>query len=260
VLFSSGSTGEPKGIVLTHHNIISNVEAFGHVLDFTKRDGMCGILPFFHSFGFTATLWCPLLLGVPVSYHPNPIDGTAIAKLVREHRLTVLLCTPTFLLSYIRRAKPEDFASLRLVITGAEKLKKKLADRFEERFGVRPMEGYGATELSPVACVSVPDVGGRVPQKGFKDGSIGMPLPGVVVKIVDPDTREPLAMNEEGLLLIKGPNVMQGYHAQPEKTKSVLRGGWYETGDIARIDEDGFVYIVDRLSRYSKIGGEMVPT
>ncbi len=259
VLFSSGSTGNPKGILLSHHNIISDIETFGSVMNYTKKDTICGMLPFFHSFGFTATLWVPLLMGVPVIYHPNPMDSAAVVNMVRDKKISIMLSTPTFLLSYIRKAKKEDFTSLRLIITGAEKLSKKLADKFEEKFGVRPLEGYGATELSPVACVNVRNAKGRAPQKGNKDGSIGMALPGILAKIVDPDTGEELPNNTTGLLLIKGANVMLGYLNDPKKTESVMTNGWYKTGDIAKIDKDGFVFIADRLSRYSKIGGEMVP-
>lgn len=260
IIFSSGSTGEPKGVMLSHHNIISNIESFLMILRFGKKDGMCGALPFFHSFGFTCTLWCPLLKGFRVVYHPNPLDGAKIAALIREHRLTVLLATPTFLLSYIRRAEREDFATLRLVVTGAEKLKKKLADAFEEKFGVRPLEGYGATELSPVAALGVPDVQvDGLRQAGTREGSIGHPIPGVVMRIVDADTGAPVPEGTSGLLKVKGPNVMLGYLGQPEKTAEVLDRGWYSTGDIARMDDDGFVFLLDRASRYSKIGGEMVP-
>ena len=260
VIFSSGSTGMPKGVMLSHHNIISNMEAFLMVVRFNADDRMCAVLPFFHSFGFTCTLWCPLTSGFAVFYHPNPLDGVKVAEMVREQRLTALLATPTFLLSYMRRAKREDFETLRLAIVGAEKLTKRVADAFEERLGLRPLEGYGATELSPVAALSVldADVAG-FRQAGRKDGSVGQPLPGVSVKVVDPEGYGTLEEGREGLLLFKGPNVMQGYLGNPEKTAEVVRDGWYDTGDIGRIDEDGFIFLVDRLSRYSKIGGEMVP-
>lgn len=260
VIFSSGSTGEPKGVMLSHHNIMSNIEALRMVFRVNAADNVCSALPFFHSLGFTGTLWFPLVSGFSAAYHPNPMDGERIAQVVREHKSTLLLATPTFLLAYLRRAKREDFASLRLVITGAEKLKPKVADSFEERFGVRPMEGYGATELAPVITLSLPDVEvGGVRQHGSKEGSVGHPIPGVVIKVVDPENGTELKTGEAGLMLVKGPNVMLGYLGRPDKTVEAIKDGWYVTGDIGIMDEDGFIRITDRLSRFSKIGGEMVP-
>lgn len=260
VIFSSGSTGEPKGVMLSHHNIMSNIEALRMVFRVSAADNVCSALPFFHSLGFTGTLWFPLTSGFSAAYHPNPMDGERIAQVVREHKSTLLLATPTFLLAYLRRAKREDFASLRLVITGAEKLKAKVADSFEERFGVRPMEGYGATELAPVITLSLPDVEvGGVRQYGAKEGSVGHPIPGVVIRVVDPDSGAELKAGQPGLMLVKGPNVMLGYLGRPDKSAEVIRDNWYVTGDIGIMDEDGFIRITDRLSRFSKIGGEMVP-
>lgn len=260
VIFSSGSTGEPKGVMLTHHNIMSNIEALRMVFRVNLNDNICSALPFFHSLGFTATLWFPLVSGFSAAYHSNPMDGETIAQVVREHKSTLLLATPTFLLAYLRRAKKEDFATLRLVITGAEKLKSKVADSFQEKFGVRPMEGYGATELSPVITLNVPDVEiDGVAQHGAKEGSVGHPIPGVAIRVVDPDNYAILKPGEPGLILIKGPNVMLGYLGRSDKTAEVVRDGWYVTGDIGIMDEDGFVRITDRMSRFSKIGGEMVP-
>jgi len=260
VIFSSGSTGEPKGVMLSHHNILSNLEALRMVFRATRRDNICSALPFFHSLGFTGTLWLPLLSGFSAVYHTNPLDGETIAKTVRERQSTLLIATPTFLMAYLRRAKKEDFATLRLIMTGAEKLKPKLADTFQEKFGIRPMEGYGATELSPVISLSLPDVEiGGVRQTGFREGSVGLPVPGVVVKIVDLDTFAALPEGETGLILVKGPNVMLGYLHKPEKTAEVIRDGWYVTGDIGQLDDHGFLHITDRLSRFSKIAGEMVP-
>ena len=261
VIFSSGSTGVPKGVALSHKNIASNLEGFCQVVEFARDDCVCGILPFFHSFGFTVTLWAPLLRNFRAVYHPNPLDGKTVGRLVREHKITHLITTPTFLMTYTRQCKPEDMTTLKMVVTGAEKLKTRVADAFEEKFGVRPLEGYGCTELSPAVAINIPDVhrpDGQV-QIGTKEGTIGQPLPSIAAKIVDPASGEALPVGAEGLLLIKGPNVMLGYVGQPEKTAEVIQDGWYRTGDIARIDEDGFITITDRLSRFSKIGGEMVP-
>ncbi len=260
VIFSSGSTGEPKGVMLTHYNIVSNIEQFGQTFMLNKKDCLLGVLPFFHSFGFTVTLWVPAVLGIGVAYHPSPLDLAAVSELVRDYRITLLLATPTFLEAYRRRCSPEDFGSLQYVVVGAEKLPERLAVAFEDRFGIRPLEGYGATECSPVVAVNTRDF--RAPgfrQVGSKRGRIGHPLPGISVRIVDPDTRERLPVGTPGLLLVRGPNVMKGYLGKPEKTAEVLQDGWYVTGDIAAEDEDGFLVITDRLSRFSKIGGEMVP-
>jgi len=260
IIFSSGSTGDPKGVMLTHYNIASNVEQMGQTFMFDRRDALLGVLPFFHSFGFTVTLWLPPVLGVSVVYHPSPLDLAAIGELVRDYRVTFLMATPTFLQAYMRRCSPEDFGSLEFVLVGAEKLPERVALAFEDRFGIRPLEGYGATECSPVVAVNTRDF--RAPgfrQVGAKRGSIGQPLPGISVRIVDPETQEPVSVGTPGLLIVRGPNVMQGYLGKPEKTKEVLRDGWYITGDIAAQDEDGFLTITDRLSRFSKIGGEMVP-
>jgi acyl-[acyl-carrier-protein]-phospholipid O-acyltransferase/long-chain-fatty-acid--[acyl-carrier-protein] ligase len=260
IIFSSGSTGEPKGVMLTHYNIVSNIDQMAQTFMLGKGDVLLGVLPFFHSFGFTVTLWLPAVLGVGVAYHPSPLDLTAVSELVRDYQVTFLLATPTFLQAYTRRCLPEDFGSLQFVVVGAEKLLETLALAFEDRFGIRPLEGYGCTECSPVVAVNTRDF--RAPgfrQVGSKRGRIGHPLPGVSVRIIDPDTHERREVGTPGLLLVRGPNVMLGYLGKPEKTAEVLQDGWYTTGDIAAEDEDGFLTITDRLSRFSKIGGEMVP-
>ncbi len=285
VIFSSGSTGDPKGVLLTHWNIRSNIEQMGQMFAFRGEDRILGILPFFHSFGFTVTLMAPAVFGCGVVFHSSPLDARAIGALVREYGCTFLLTTPTFLQIYLRVCAPEDLGSLQYVVTGAEKLPERLAQAFEEKFGIRPLEGYGCTECSPVVAVSTHDfraAGFR--QVGAKRGRIGHPLPGMAVRIVDPDTRQPLPVGQSGLLLVRGPNVMQGYLGQPGKTTEVLLSEgvlapdaapsafdlqpstsarperlWYVTGDMAALDEDGFLQITDRLSRFSKIGGEMVP-
>ena len=230
------------------------------VFGFTRRDRLLGVLPFFHSFGFTGTLCAPAVLGLGVVFYPNPLDARTIGPLISEYGITFLLATPTFLQLYLRGCSAEDFGSLRVVMTGAEKLPERLSLAFEEQFGIRPLEGYGCTECAPAVAVNTYDfrsAGFR--QVGGKRGKIGHPLPGMSVHIVDPETFASLPLGQPGLLLVRGPNIMKGYLGQPEKTNQVLRDGWYVTGDIAAIDEDGFLQITDRLSRFSKIGGEMVP-
>lgn len=260
VIFTSGSTGRPKGVTLSYRNIGSNVEAIDQVVKLNRDDVLCGILPFFHSLGFTVTLWAVLGLDIKGIYHFSPLDARQIGKLAHEHRATILLSTPTFLRSFLRRCQPEEFATLDVVVAGAEKLPSELCDAFQERFGVRPVEGYGTTELSPLVSVNIPP--SRAPhgdKSGLKEGTVGRPVPGVKAKIVHPETGAELGRNEPGLLLIQGPNVMLGYLHQPELTAKVMRDGWYITGDIAILDSDGFIQITGRQSRFSKIGGEMVP-
>ncbi|MEW5977053.1 MAG: acyl-[ACP]--phospholipid O-acyltransferase [Acidobacteriota bacterium] len=260
VIFSSGSTGDPKGVMLSHHNIYSNLQGLSQVFRVTKRDRIIGVLPFFHSFGFTGTLWFPFLMGMGAVYHPNPLDSRVVGALCGRYRGTLLVATPTFLQGYLKRCAPEDFGSLRFVMVGAEKLSDRLALAFEDKFGIRPMEGYGCTECAPIVSVNIPDFrSAGFYQVGQKRGRIGHPLPGISARIVDPDTFEPLPPGNAGLLLVKGPNVMLGYLNRPEKTAEVLKEGWYVTGDLAMMDSDGFLTITDRLSRFSKIGGEMVP-
>jgi acyl-[acyl-carrier-protein]-phospholipid O-acyltransferase/long-chain-fatty-acid--[acyl-carrier-protein] ligase len=260
VIFSSGSTGDPKGVLLTHFNIMSNLSQVSQVFMLGIHDKILGILPFFHSFGFTAGLWLPAVQGVGVVFHPNPLDAQVIGALVEKYQVTFLVATPTFLQAYMRRCKPESFGSLQYVMTGAEKLQERVALAFEDQFGIRPLEGYGCTECSPIVAVNGKDF--RAPgfrQVAAKRGKIGHPLPGVSVRIVDIDTGLPVPPGTSGMLLVKGPNVMRGYLGKPEKTAEVLHDGWYTTGDIAVMEEDGFLSITDRLSRFSKIGGEMVP-
>jgi len=259
IIFSSGSTGEPKGVLLTHFNLDSNVEAIIQVFRPAKDDRLLGILPLFHSFGYMS-FWFALNSGTALIFQPNPLDGAAVGGLVRDFRITMMLATPTFLGLYLRRCTPDQFGSLRLVMAGAERLTERLSDAFEARFGLRPLEGYGTTECSPVVAASLPSF--RAPglyQSGSKRRFVGLPLPGVAVRIVDPETGRTLPANTPGLLQVRGPNVMRGYLGRDDLTREVLKDGWYSTGDVALLDEDGFLRITDRLSRFSKIGGEMVP-
>lgn len=259
VVFSSGSEGEPKGVMLSHHNIMSNIRAGLQVFPHNEGDVVVGMLPFFHSFGYTATLWLVLIGNLSAVYHPNPTEARAIGKLIQQYEARILFSTSTFLHAFIRRCTPTQLSSLNHIVAGAEKLAPRVRDAFKEKFGIEPLEGYGTTECAPIVSMNVPDF--RAPgffQKGTRRGSIGHPLPGISVRIIETDTGEPLQNGEAGLLLVKGPNVMKGYLGQPEKTDAVLKDGWYTTGDIANIDEDGFITITDRLARFSKIAGEMV--
>jgi acyl-[acyl-carrier-protein]-phospholipid O-acyltransferase/long-chain-fatty-acid--[acyl-carrier-protein] ligase len=251
IIFSSGSTGQPKGVMLSHRNVISNVEQVSDVYSFAPSDRMLGVLPFFHSFGFMATIAGPAVSGFACAYHFNPMESKVIGPLAEEHGVTIMIATPTFLQFYLRGLKPEQLKQLRLVVVGAEKLPVRVADAFEEKFGCRPFEAYGCTECSPGVALNGP---GR-----NRTGSIGKVLRDIEAKIVSPESGEELPPGEQGLLRVKGPNVMRGYLGMEEKTSEVLKDGWYDTGDIMRIDDDGFLWIEGRLSRFSKIGGEMVP-
>jgi acyl-[acyl-carrier-protein]-phospholipid O-acyltransferase/long-chain-fatty-acid--[acyl-carrier-protein] ligase len=260
VLFSSGSTGTPKGVVLTHHNLNANSAAVARILKMSGDDCIVAALPFFHSFGFAITFWLPLTSCMRVVYHTNPMDGPGIGSAVADGHGTILLATPTFLQVYARKCQAEQLQTLRLVVTGAEKLRPAVAKRFSDKFGVLPVEGYGCTELSPVVAVNLPPSISDVGKICGKEGSVGQALSGVTVKVVDPeDSTRVLDDDEEGLLLVRGPNVMAGYLNDPERTAEVLADGWYNTGDMATIDSAGYITITGRLSRFSKIGGEMVP-
>src|SRR3972149_5715322 len=217
LIFSSGSTGIPRGIMLSHHNIISNVEGIDQVFNLTKEERLMGALPFYHSFGVTATIWFPLLTGFGVVYHTNPMDAGTIGEMVSKHKATILISTPTYCTAYIRKCTREEFSSLRYAVVGAEKLHESIAGEFREKFGLDLLEGYGCTEMGPVVSVNTPDiVDGNIRQKGNKQGTAGHPIPGVAVKVVDVDSGEDLPYGKEGMLLVKGPGQMMGYMGQSE--------------------------------------------
>jgi acyl-[acyl-carrier-protein]-phospholipid O-acyltransferase/long-chain-fatty-acid--[acyl-carrier-protein] ligase len=255
VIFSSGSTGTPKGVMLSHWNLIANVDATAQVYSVDHTDCMLGVLPFFHSFGYTYTLWFPLLNGFKAVFHPNPTDAKAIGELAGAHHPTLFLSTPTFCLGYLRKCTREQLGSIRYLLVGAEKLRPALVQSFEEKFGVTPLEGYGCTEMGPVVSVNVTNH----ERSAYKPGTAGLPLPYVSLRVVDPETMAPLAAGETGLLLVNGPSRMIGYLGEPERTAQALVDGYYNTGDLAYVDADGFLHIVDRLARFSKIAGEMAP-
>jgi len=267
ILFSSGSEGSPKGVMLSHKNIMGNIVQITTLLNPEDKDVMLGTLPIFHSFGLTVTTLLPLIEGIPVVCHPDPTDGFGIGKMAAKYEATMLFATATFFRLYTRNRKlhPLMFKDLRVVIAGAEKLPDEIRKAFKAKFGHEIYEGYGATETTPVASVNIPDVllpGSWKPQVGNKPGTVGLPVPGSSFKIVDPETFEVLPTGEAGMVLIGGTQIMQGYLKDPEKTASVIKEmdgiRWYVTGDKGKLDEDGFLTIVDRYSRFAKVGGEMV--
>lgn len=260
IIFSSGSTGEPKGVVLTHRNIGTNSDSMVRTVSLHPGDRLLAALPFFHSFGFTVCLWAPLTCGAVAVYYPDPRQAKEIGEICSKNRITIALSTATFLRFYIRRCEPDDFRTVRLLVCGAEKLPVKIQDEFEAKFNVRPLEGYGCTELSPVVSTNLPNVAEKgVTQTCNTIGTVGQPILGVCVKSFEPETLTPLLPGVEGVLCCKGPNVMAGYLDQPERTAQVVFDGWYNTGDMGLIEEDGFIRITGRMSRFAKIAGEMVP-
>ncbi|MEH6580032.1 MAG: acyl-[ACP]--phospholipid O-acyltransferase [Amphritea sp.] len=267
LLFSSGSEGAPKGVMLSHRNILANLRQIADVLNVRDEDCIMATLPLFHAFGLTVTCFMPLIEGIPVVCHPDPTDALNIGKGVAKYRATMMCATSTFLRLYTRnnRLHPLMFASLRVVVAGAEKLDSKVQQAFEQKFRVPVVEGYGSTETTPVASVNLPDylaVEGWFVQEGTRAGTVGLPLPGSTFRIVDPDTLEELPTGEDGLILIGGTQIMQGYLNNPGKTAEVVIAldglRWYKSGDKGHLDGDGFLTIVDRYSRFAKLGGEMV--
>lgn len=260
LLFTSGSSGEPKGVALSHRNVLSNVCQFGSRLNMSAQDGILGSLPMFHSFGCTVTLWYPIIQGINVVTYPSPLETKKLAELIHDHNLTLMISTPTFLRSFMKGVNPELLTSLKMVVTGAEKLPKSVAESFEQKFNKTVLEGYGLTETSPATNVNLANLGefDRA-MPSYRFGSVGQMLPGMAVKITHLETDEVQPVTQTGMIWLKGCNVFQGYLNQPNKSREVLKDGWFRTGDIGRLDEDGFLYIEGRLSRFSKIGGEMVP-
>lgn len=262
LLFTSGSSGEPKGVALSHRNVLSNVCQFASRLDMPGDASVLGCLPLFHSFGCTVTLWYPVIEGIDLVTYPSPLDTKRLAELVAMHQVSLLLSTPTFLRGYMKRIDPAQLASLKLVVTGAEKLPQSLAEAFQEKFGIRPQEGYGLTETSPATNVNLPDPdpeNDAITIPSSRPGSVGQMLPGLAIRLTDPATEADVPIDKQGIIWFRGANVFGGYLNNPEKSKEVLKDGWFRTGDVGRVDADGFLYIEGRISRFSKIAGEMVP-
>jgi acyl-[acyl-carrier-protein]-phospholipid O-acyltransferase/long-chain-fatty-acid--[acyl-carrier-protein] ligase len=259
IIYSSGSTGVPKGVMLSHHNVNSNIYSLLRIVNWSHSDRVIGNLPLFHSFGFLINFCLPINKGPKIALVTNPLDAKMVGYALKRLKVTVMMAAPGFLQAYIRRCEPEDFASLRLVVTGAERLRKDISDKFKELTGLTVAEGYGCTELSPVVSINVADSMQKLGTSIGKPGSIGVSMPGIATKVVDPETFETMPPDTDGLLLVKGPNIMQGYLKEPEKTAEVMHDGWYISGDIAQMDPAGRITITGRMSRFSKIAGEMVP-
>ncbi|MBC9889654.1 MAG: AMP-binding protein [Opitutae bacterium] len=264
LLFTSGSSGEPKGVPLSHRNILSNAAQIDEVA-LLSRKGTCIMccLPIFHSFGFTVTLWYPLMRQVRMVTLPSPLEQKKIAEAIAAEKVTVMVGSRTFLKPYLARVPSEKLASLDLAVAGAEKVTPEFFGLWKDKFGCAIHEGYGLTETAPAVGVNLfnpPAFEGEAsPQVAYRQGSIGRPLPGISVRFTDSETGEELSLFEPGMLHLKGDNVFEGYLKDQERNEEVLRDGWFETGDLARMDEDGFLFIEGRQSRFSKIGGEMVP-
>ena len=263
ILFSSGSEGSPKGVELSHSNIAANAKQAAIELGAVESDVIMSTLPTFHAFGFAITTLMPLSEGIPIVCHADPKDVVTIASGIQKYSGTILVGTPTFLRMYTisKKVTVESMQSLRLVVAGAEKLRSEVRDGFESKFNMPVFEGYGTTETSPGASVNLPDL--ESPHKlRNRPGTVGKAFSGTEFKIVDPDSLEPLPIGEDGLILIGGPQIMKGYLKMPEKTAEVIEiidgYRWYRTGDKGHLDEDGFLTIVDRYSRFAKIGGEMI--
>jgi acyl-[acyl-carrier-protein]-phospholipid O-acyltransferase/long-chain-fatty-acid--[acyl-carrier-protein] ligase len=263
LLFTSGSSGEPKGVVLTHRNLLANCWQISSLAILPDSAVVLACLPLFHSFGFTVTLWYMMLRGCRVITVPGPLDTRKIVDGVRDEAATVLIGAPSFLRSLLKKAEPGELRSLELVVSGAEKMSFELYDAFLERFYIEILQGYGLTETTPVTNVNQPDPPITTANDGYQPGkrlgSVGRMLPGLTARIMDPDTKDDLPLTETGLLLLRGANVFGGYLKDETKTAAAFHDGWLVTGDLARFDGAGFLYIEGRLSRFAKLAGEMVP-
>jgi acyl-[acyl-carrier-protein]-phospholipid O-acyltransferase/long-chain-fatty-acid--[acyl-carrier-protein] ligase len=267
ILFSSGSEGAPKGVELSHKNIVGNIKQIIEVLHTKENDVILGSLPVFHAFGLTVTTFLPLLEGIPVVFFPDPTDAASVGKAVSKYEATILFGTSTFFRIYAKNNKlqPIMFESLRLVVAGAEKLQQSVRDDFEKKFSKKIFEGYGTTETTPVASVNIPDSIDKADwhvQSGNKIGTVGLPMPGASFRVVDPITYTEQANGIDGMILIGGTQVMKGYYKNIDKTNEVIKTidniKWYVSGDKGHLDKDGFLVIVDRYSRFAKVGGEMI--
>lgn len=250
ILFTSGSEKEPKGVQLTHKNITANYQSLVKAYKFTSEDVFLANLPYFHIFGQTANLWVPLIEGMTLVTYANPLDFKKICEVVREEKTTLVAGTPTFFWGYLRNSKPGDFESVRILLSGADKCPDALRKGFLDKHGKTLLEAYGATETSPAITVNT--------FENNRPGSVGKPIENVQVRVENYETGEECKVREIGKILVKGDNVMKGYFDDFEQTSLSIRHGWYDTGDMGYLDEDGYLWHVGRLKRFLKIGGEMV--
>ncbi len=250
ILFTSGSEKEPKVVQLTQRNLLSNIDSFSELMQIYDMDNLLAVLPYFHVFGLTINLWTPMCLGMTSITYANPLEFKTIAGIIREYKPELLVGTPLFLEGYVKLSKPGDFASIRLAVSGADKCPESLRQLFRDKHGLEIFEGYGATETSPVISVN--------PREKNKPGSIGVPIPGTAVKIEHLETGEECPAGETGKILVKGEGVMQGYLNDVEETHLRIKSGWYDTGDLGYVDEDGYLWHKGRMKRFVKIGGEMI--
>jgi acyl-[acyl-carrier-protein]-phospholipid O-acyltransferase/long-chain-fatty-acid--[acyl-carrier-protein] ligase len=250
ILFTSGSEKDPKAVQLSHRNIASNIENFGSYVKIYESDILLANLVFYHIFGLTVNLWVPFYYGMTMVSYANPLDFQAISNIAREEKPTVMVGTPSFFWGYLQKSEPGDFKTLRLMVAGADKCPDALREGYMKKHGVTLLEGYGATETSPVISVNSHEFN--------RPGSTGKVIPNVQVRIENIETGEECATREVGKILVKGDSVMKGYYDDPELTSEVLIGGWYNTGDMGFLDEDKYLWHAGRFKRFAKVGGEMV--
>jgi acyl-[acyl-carrier-protein]-phospholipid O-acyltransferase/long-chain-fatty-acid--[acyl-carrier-protein] ligase len=249
IIFTSGSEKEPKAVQLSHANIMHQLMTFPKIFDLSPQDVFLGNLPVFHIFGFTL-FWLALTAGASIVTHANPLEYRKIVETISKHQVTFVFGTPTFLYGYLKQSSPGIFSSIRYLIAGADKVKEHLREGFRKLHNITVLEGYGTTETSPVISSNT--------LENNKPGSVGKVINDMQVKIVNCETGEELQHGELGEILVKGPSVMKGYYGELEETTLRIKNGWYETGDMGLIDEDGFLWHKGRLKRFVKIGGEMI--
>ncbi len=265
IMFTSGSTGEPKGVVLTNGNFCWNALQLWLHAQVGSGENMLGCLPYFHSYGYGVTQCAALMLGMSVFAYNNPLDARGLCKFVGENKISIMASTPTFMRNYLKRCEKEQFASMKMLMLGSEKLKEELAADIRKQLGFEALEGYGMTELAPVvsSCVHLlvksPATGLDI--SGNRPGSVGQAVPGTAFAVVDPKTGKllPRGRANEGRIFCTGPQLMRGYFNKPVETANVIQNGWYYSGDVGAVDEDGFIFLTDRESRFAKVGPEMVP-